>query len=43
MYAREARKIFPECFCEHVTDVNQSATVVTRGYESYRDCLKLAG
>ena len=21
---------------------NQSATVVTRGYESYRDCLKLA-
>ena len=26
-----------------VTLINQSATVVTRGYESYRDCLQLAG
>lgn len=26
-----------------ILKANQSATVVTRGYESYRDCLKLAG
>ena len=25
-----------------IANTNQSATVVTRGYESYRDCLKLA-
>ena len=26
-----------------ISFANQSATVITRGYQSYRDCLKLAG